>query len=223
MIEINSYSPISFVLDKEDNKGINNFDWFVGVLSSGEWEPATFESFKKHSNKDKIALDFGGWIGVTSIWLSHFFKKVYSFEPDGVAIPAFKNNIKRNSCDNVELLPFALYNELTNIGFENNMNVLGGSESQIKHFSDVRVETVTLDSLSKTIPFHEVGFVKVDIEGSEQYIIEDLFRYALKYKWTVYLEIHPQFIPQESHNRILELCGEYPNQMDLDRGVVLWF
>ena len=26
MKQINSYSPISFVLDKEDNKGINNFD-----------------------------------------------------------------------------------------------------------------------------------------------------------------------------------------------------
>lgn len=223
MIEINSYSPISFVLNKEDNNGINNFDWFVDVLSSKAWEPTTFESFKKHSNKDKIALDFGGWIGVTSIWLSHFFKKVYSFEPDSVAIEAFENNIKRNSCENVELLRYAIYNELTNIGFENNIDKLGGSESQIKLHSDLKVETITFSELSKNIPFDQVGFVKVDIEGAEQYIVEDLFYYALKYKWVLCLEIHPQFIPKESYDRIIELSYEYPNRLNLNRGLVLWF
>jgi hypothetical protein len=59
------------------------------------------------------------------------------------------------------------------------------------------VETTTFSELSKIIPFDQIGLVKVDIEGAEEFIIDDLFEYAAIYKWNVLIEIHPQFMSEK--------------------------
>tara|TARA_B110000908_G_C10081021_1_gene369579 strand:- start:63 stop:788 length:726 start_codon:yes stop_codon:yes gene_type:complete len=196
--QFNSYG-LNFKFDPNQNTTIPNFDWYINSLKNETWEPETFKVFQKCANRDKIALDIGAWMGATTIALSKHFKKVYSLEPDFLALDALRNNIKTNGCNNVEVIPHALYSEKTKLNFGTNPDFkhegMGASTSQINSpLSSTIVETTTFDLLSDIIPFDEVGFVKVDIEGAEEYIMDDLFNLAVKYKWDVLLELHPQFM-----------------------------
>ena len=112
MIEFNSYG-IDFKFQPNENRDISNFSWYVNSLIHGEWEPETFEVFKRCANKEKIALDIGSWIGATSVALSKQFKHVYCLEPDFIALGALKNNLKTNGCSNVDVIPKALFSKET--------------------------------------------------------------------------------------------------------------
>lgn len=193
---------VNFSFSEEDNKKISNFNWFVDFLKQGNWEEFTFEIFEKCSDPKKIALDIGAWIGATSIWLSKNFSEVYSFEPDPVAFESLRKNLSLNKCNNVLPIDKALYHSKTKLGFGLNPEFehegLGASTSQIKESEfGMSVETTTFLELSKLIPFDQVGFVKVDIEGAEEFIIEDLFKFASIHKWDILMEIHPQFMTEE--------------------------
>ena len=195
MIQFNSYG-LNFKFDPNQNTTIRNFDGYINSLKNETWEPETFKIFQRCANRDKIALDIGAWMGSTTIALSQYFKKVYSLEPDFLALDPLRNNIKTNGCNNVEVIPHALYSKKTKLNFGSN-DGMGASTSQINSplLSSTIVETTTFDILSDIIPFDEVGFVKVDIEGAEEYIIDDLFNLAVKYKWDVLLELHPKVLP----------------------------
>lgn len=192
----------NFKFRKEDNQDITNFDWFVGDFSKGEWEKWTFDIFEECANPKGIALDIGAWIGPTSIWLANHFREVYSLEPDPVAFKSLSRNLSVNGCKNALPIDKALYHSKTELGFGLNPEFahegLGASTSQIKpDGSGFLVKTTTLRELSRMIPFRDVSFVKVDIEGAEEFIVESLFKYASEYKWDVLMEIHPSFMSEE--------------------------
>jgi hypothetical protein len=75
---------------------------------------------------------------------------------------------------------------------------LGESVSQTRLASksddDYKAEAITLTTLSKTInnffPFSDVGFVKVDIEGGEEFILEELIKNAEIYHWSLWISFH---------------------------------
>ena len=105
--EITAYGT-KFIFDSDKNKKIPNFNWLIDVLQT--WEPATFDIFNKVKDENKVAIDIGGWIGVTTIYLSKIFKNVITIEADTVAYDALSENIKDNFCDNVTLINKAFYN-----------------------------------------------------------------------------------------------------------------
>jgi hypothetical protein len=74
---------------------------------------------------------------------------------------------------------------------------LGNSTSQIKTGgytdTDYQVESITLSDLDKIFPFKDVGFIKVDIEGSEEFILLDLIHYAELYNLELYVSFHLQW------------------------------
>lgn len=205
----------------EDNKEIYNFDWFILNLSKGNWERRSFEIFKQFSDQNKIALDFGAWIGATSIWMSKNFKQVYSFEPDPVAYDALIKNLELNECNNTLPLKKAIYSSNTELGLKMNDKFLlegfGASTSQIDLMgSDVITKTTTFKDLSELIPFENVSFVKVDIEGAEEFIVEPLFKYASEFKWNVYVEIHESFMSRKGFENFNSTILKYsPGITDL--------
>jgi hypothetical protein len=88
---------------------------------------------------------------------------------------------------------------------------MGASTSQLNSsIPTTSVKTTTLDKLSSIIPFEQVEFVKVDIEGAEEHIMQDLFSYGVKYKWNILLELHPQFMYNSNLDRFDPLFNLYP-------------
>ena len=134
-------------------KKITNFNWLVDVLRTQTWEPVTFNIFDQHKDKNKIAIDIGGWIGVTSIYLAKLFKSVITIEADVIAFNALSENINDNQCKNVSLHNKAFYNStVNNIVFGiNGLNCdpsFGSSTSQTKNISDndsdYLIETISI-------------------------------------------------------------------------------
>jgi FkbM family methyltransferase len=197
-MEFVSYGE-TFIFDEEKHNNITSFNWFVDVLKNEKWEHLTFEIFNQLSNKEKIAVDIGGWIGVTSIFLSKKFKSVITIEPDLVAFNTLLENIKDNKCDNVIPYNKAFFNSsVKNIYFGVNDfdfdSYLGSSTSHIKvnknNVEDYQIETISiLDIIQEVNPF-EIGLIKIDIEGGDEDILDEVITVGSKYGWKLWISFH---------------------------------
>jgi len=130
---------VDYVLNEENNKDIQCFEWFIPLFASESWENGTFKIFNIVKNKHTSALDLGAWIGATTIWLSKNFKHVIAIEADPIACEALVKNLKFSDCDNVEVVNKPIHCENSNVVFGVNQYVktladegLGSSTSQIK-------------------------------------------------------------------------------------------
>jgi FkbM family methyltransferase len=195
---------VNYELDIDSNKSI--LGGAEGLRDSllNDWEKETFQIFEYVQNKNKNAIDIGGWIGPTAIWLSNGFKNLLVVESDRVALSALKSNLTTSNCNNVTIIDRPIYHKNEVITFGTNQYVetyktqgLGNSTSQIKTGgyvdTDYQVETITLSDLDKMFPFKDVGFIKVDIEGGEEFILLDLIHYAELYNLELYVSFHRQW------------------------------
>jgi FkbM family methyltransferase len=202
---------VEYIFDSENNLDIPNFKWFMNVLNDGEWENNTFTIFKSVADKTKWALDIGGWIGPTAIWLSNNFKSVVVVEADRIAISALKMNLKTSNCKNVSIIDRPIYdksgvdlwfggNEFRNAG-------LGESTSQLKTkgtFDDQLMTTISLSDILDKFGREDLGFIKVDIEGGEEAIIPHLFTEASMLKVPIWLSFHISWWTDKNVERYLD-------------------
>ena len=197
-MEFKSYG-INFIFNEENNKKIPNFYWFVDVLKSQTWEPFTFEIFNKFKDNNKVAIDIGGWIGPTTIYLSKIFKEVITIEADNIAFKSLSKNVKDNFCDNVTLYNKAFHNSKTNnvlfgVNSFNFEPTFGSSTSQIKTQSDKNtdylIETINIFDIIKDVDPNNIGLIKVDIEGGDEDVFEELILVGSKYGWKIWISFH---------------------------------
>ena len=187
----------NYSFDPENNKEIPNFEWFMQVLSNGKWEQQTFAVFKEVSDNNKLALDIGGWIGPTAIWLAQHFKEVTIVEADKNALAALKKNLKTSKCRNVKIIDQPIWSESgAKLWFGANAfrrGSLGESTSQLRQeglADDYEITTISLSDILDQMDREQVGFIKVDIEGGEEAIIPALFEEAHKMGSPVWLSFH---------------------------------
>jgi FkbM family methyltransferase len=162
---------------------------FYRKLEAGEWEPDTFATLRRHLDKETVYVDVGGWIGVTPLWASRLAKEVIIVEPD----PACRA-VLRELCpaySNVTLIEGALSPApLVTL-------------SAIDGFGSSEATALALGS-SETVeaPGHAVGeimrkaadaplFVKIDIEGYELSIAQEIGRFADYRLKAMQCAVHP--------------------------------
>lgn len=212
-MEFESYG-INFIFNEENNKKIHNFHWLVDSLKSQIWEPFTFETFNRLKDNNKVAIDIGGWIGPTTIYLSKIFKEVITIEADNVAFESLSENIKDNFCDNVTLYNRAFHNSKTNnvlfginsFKFE---PTFGSSTSQTKLQSDddtdYLIDTINIFDIIKDIDPNSIGLIKVDIEGGDEDVFEELITVGSKYGWKIWISFHYEWWRDKNVNRFEHL------------------
>jgi FkbM family methyltransferase len=161
------------------------------------WEPNTFRCFRKVANSSKLAIDIGAWIGLTGIWLAKNFKHVVCVEADKMSIDPLRSNLESSGCQNYTIIPSAVFNINTTIYFGTNSFrecALNCSMSQLKTLSDKKddypVNTVTLADITKDIPTSDIGFIKVDIEGGEESIMDDLVSFSTTHRVPLLISFH---------------------------------
>jgi FkbM family methyltransferase len=161
----------------------------------GNWEDSTFHVFDEFADETKVVLDIGAWIGPTVLYNAKKFKHVVAVEADKLSVQELQANVKLNGLDDkVTVVPKAVYHELTTVRFGKNMFMNGArdndSTSQIqKGDGGYEVETVTLDELVKSID-GSLGLIKVDIEGGEEFILEQLLKYHLEHRVPMHISFH---------------------------------
>jgi FkbM family methyltransferase len=163
---------------------------FYGKLESGVWEPRTFRALSDQLGPDVTYIDIGGWIGVTPFWAAKRAKRVIVVEPDpkcrGIlkALLPLYPNVSLSEC---ALSPKACLTLNAVEGF-------GSSETSALAIGE-GCPTVTVEGCSMAELLSKAGpgpvFVKIDIEGYEYKIAEELRRLDTDAVKGVQLALHP--------------------------------
>lgn len=163
------------------------------------WEQDTFKIFDTYLNKDKIMIDIGAWIGATPMYGSRKSKHIYCIEADRLSFNDLSLNMINNCIDsNYTLINKAIYNENDiDIGFGKNQfmldSKLNDSTSQINiNDSNNTVKTITLEAVINDYDINpnDISLIKVDIEGGEEHILNDLYTIYDKYNINLYISMH---------------------------------
>jgi len=157
------------------------------------WEPETFKIFDNYLSPDKIFIDIGAWIGTTCMYSSRKSKEVYSVEADPISITYFQQNCINNCNGNVKIIDKVLYsesNKLINFGINTFLNgKLNDSTSQINDTGEL-IQTISFNDLVKDLNGLDISLIKVDIEGGEENILNDLFAFHDLYDTPMYISFH---------------------------------
>lgn len=207
---------IDHALAITNNEMVNCFirDTFAG------WENVTFDTFDLVKNKDTIAIDIGSWIGTTAIWLSKNFSNVICIEADNEAINHLKVNLLLSNCRNVLICENPISCDCSNLIFgpRNNgsWNVLNNSTSHLKVESDSIHDYTKKCITFKQIIYNyvhdlnkKVSFIKCDIEGGEDCILEDIFCYCLINDATCYISFHLNWWRSANYLDIISIYFKY--------------
>ena len=158
-------------------------------------------------NKGKNSIDIGAYKGVYTFLLAKCSEKVYAFEPNPKSFNILKKSVKKN----VNVFPFAITNksgtDFLKIpkgkkGYSNQ----GGSLRNVKldkNFGKIKVITKKLDDIN----LKNIGFIKIDAEGSELNVLNGAKKIIKKYKPTLLIEIEERYISEpieKSLKRILD-------------------
>jgi FkbM family methyltransferase len=163
---------------------------FYGKLASGAWEPRTFRALVDQLGPDVTYIDIGGWIGVTPFWAAKRAKRVIVVEPD----PKCRSILK-------ELLPLYPNVTLTECALSpkasltlNAVDGFGSSETSALALGDGS-SSVTVEGCSMAELLRQAGpgpvFVKIDIEGYEYSIADELKLLDADQIKGVQLALHP--------------------------------
>jgi len=158
-----------FFCDKKDSIVSTN------IRAGIPWESFMHKYFEKFSDTNKIALDIGANIGTHTVYLSEYFKEVHGFEPQRKVFDLLKSNIKINNCHNVKLHNFGLgvKNEIVQMQkFDENSDYnQGGVGIDLNENGEPKGEEIYVKVLDE-LNLKDVGFIKLDVEGYEYFVLK---------------------------------------------------
>jgi len=158
-------------------------------------KPYHFDTDKK----EPFIIDAGSNVGIATL----FFKQQYPdstilcFEPDPEAFKLLQKNVTCNHLEKVKLINAALSHQEGEVNFFGQIYMKDADARgnslidtwglQRQRNDTIQVQAVKLSSYIN----HEVDFLKIDIEGAEQRVLEELERAdKLKFIKNMSLELH---------------------------------
>ena len=128
-----------------------------------------------------IAIDAGANYGIMSANLNSMFSKIYAFEVDPPVRECLKKNVEKFQLDNVIVCDCGLSDKEELVSLNYLKNTFG---THINKEVSGTNSCKTLDSFGLT----EVGFIKLDCEGYEPYILKGAEQTIKKYRPVILME-----------------------------------
>lgn len=131
------------------------------------------EIYKFNSISDEpYIIDCGANIGLSIIYFKQLFPKavVIGFEPDDKIFNVLQHNLEAYHVFNVELIKKACWNEETTLQFYSEGADGGRFAREFDQQNIIEVQTLSL----KNYLNRKVDFLKIDIEGAETEVMEDI-------------------------------------------------
>lgn len=135
----------------------------------------------KSQNDAPIILDCGANIGMAVIFFKWLYpnSKIYAFEPDPKTFVLLEKNINANNFKDVYLDNSAIMDKEGTTVFFNKADSPGSLTMSVNssrsNGDSISVRTISLNSFLRRSGFDAVDFAKIDIEGSEDVLIKDVF------------------------------------------------
>ena len=161
----------------------------------GEFEPEMVSLFKSLIQPTDTVLDIGANIGCTSLLFGDLARKVYSFEPSPTTHRWLVQNVRMAKLNNVEPINLGLGKDAGTfeLTFAPN-NRSGGFVSNLTNASEGhQVEQITIakgDDFIRERQIAKVDFIKIDVEGFEQSVIQGLAETIARDQSIVALELN---------------------------------
>ena len=199
---------------------IENDKSFWDRINNNIWEEHTFNYLDKYLSVDKNFIDIGAWIGPISLYSSFKCKRCFSFEPDPLAFSSLSENVKINNIDNIELFNLAIGDKdgIIPLGIKGKRGDSMSSILSENNPDNVMVEIKKLSDIVKDMT--DVSVVKIDIEGYESVIIDEIIKSLGILKFPVLIiSLHKEFFknPESDIDNILIKLGNfYKNENGLD-------
>lgn len=157
----------------------------------GAFENYEIEVCGRYINEKSIVLDIGANIGLHSIYFALNTKGyVFSFEPSLDTFAKFLRNIK--GLNNIFPFNFALLNVNKIEKFYETTDNAYSSLKDTKRKQIVKISNVIcfkLDDLLMNLSLEKIDFVKIDVEGLEQQVLEGMENIIKKFKPVIFCEI----------------------------------
>ena len=213
-LKIYKHNELFLIKNDMDNQ---NLSFWKNIYST--WEDDTFNIFDTYLSQDKIFIDVGGWIGTTAMYGSRRSKHVYSVEADTKSFDDMLVNLQTNCCNNYTLINKCIFNiDNRTIKFGKNQflpnSKLNDSTSQI-YSDDIQsgdfylAETITIGSIIRIYQINpsDISLIKVDIEGGEENILDDLYDIHVTYNIPLYISFHYTWWKDRNLDRFLFLSS----------------
>jgi len=210
----------------ENNQDNPNLSFWTNLYAT--WENASFNIYDKYLSKNKIFIEIGGWIGATSMYGCRKSKHVYSIEAENQSIHDMNINLRTNCTNNYTLIKKAVYN-IDNIKLKFGKNKflenskMNDSTSHLYNENQTSdeyylVDTITIESIIQNYQINpsEIGLIKVDIEGGEENILNDLNDIYKKYKIPMYVSFHFTWWNDKNLDRFAWLSDTIKNRIQTE-------
>lgn len=124
-------------------------------------------------------VDLGSNIGLSILWNHYFNPKmsILAFEPDEDSLQFLEKNLKTNNITNYKIYKVALTNKTSKAKFYRIDDIVQSLDNGLKLNHNLKHSTVVVqtDKLSRYIKDKHISLMKIDIEGSEYEVFDDLF------------------------------------------------
>jgi len=196
--------------------------WFWKQYKESFWEPHTYDIFKNYLRADKDYIDIGCWVGITCFFAREIgARRIWAVEANPLTCDLLKTIIKQNQLlNNMNLENICITdrdNTLVNFGGSKN-EANTSSASSIKG-NNWQIASSKLCTYIEKDNIENYNFIKIDIEGAESLIHEDLIELSARKDLCIYLSLHPPFWTdkEQSAQRFLETVSFYNIFDCLDR------
>jgi FkbM family methyltransferase len=170
------------------------------------------EYYFETATPEPLIIDCGASIGMSILYFKDLFpkSKIVAFEPNPHAYKLLKKNLDVNHIIDVELHPVALSDRQGEISFfiasDDVGTLLGSARADRGGGTELRV---TADRLSHYIStMDKIDLIKIDVEGSEQLIINDLIGSSCIHKADQYIIEYHHHINND-HSMLSEFLKKF--------------
>jgi FkbM family methyltransferase len=185
--------------------------WFWPQFEQN-WEPQTFEFFKRNLIKDTHFLDIGAWVGPTALIATRLGARSLTLvEPNPIN---FLKLLETQFADDNFLNSWTILNICLSDsrGFAT-IGPLDGvfnasSATNIRGHSGVQVMSVVAEDLLRS--GERYSLIKIDIEGAEERMVKDLHKFEST-EAAIWLSLHPPFMMDKANffANLFALSGDF--------------
>jgi len=175
-------------------------------LAIGNYEPETTKIFEDVIKPGMYVIDVGAHVGYYTLLAARAVGpdgRVVAFEPDESNYAALETNIKLNDYHNVITVKSAVsdYDGQASLAMSNLYSGIHYLDYKEQGNDGVDVDTTTIDTFLDSHENPEIGLVKIDVEGSEERVLDGMTRLLNRQNAiNIVLEFHPKLLERSDVN-----------------------
>ena len=172
---------------------------FVSAARARTWEPETFRFIHDNCRPGTMFIDIGAWIGLMTLYACKVGAEVIAFEPDPVAFSELRVNLAANDMSDPVILNQAAGRAAGLLSLYTNGRLGDSTTSAVRTDGTqdrIEVQITPLADIAVMVPAHTAAVIKIDIEGFEYEIFDEIVRCFGSRKFKIHLSLHPRKIWQ---------------------------